>query len=220
MKYRHQRVDQPERITRRFRRGQELPKGFETPGQGGFNSEASASRIDPLPPYILPLKKTARKVRLPQNARYPMLSAPILKGVIKEGDMLGKIPRMKYSDHDLSDRNKFPDLAPEQYLRRVTNVDTAAYVLELQEWARGLKQAGFFNLLEIPHFGRSPQVNSCGRLLLSCVHGGYMWLDRRVPVRSFALLFLLACSFLRECTCGHPVSVSSGASYGLYDLSL
>jgi hypothetical protein len=36
--------------------------------------------------------------------------------------------------------------------------------------------------MNIPHFGRHQEVNACVRLLLSCYHRGYLWLDRRITV--------------------------------------
>jgi hypothetical protein len=36
--------------------------------------------------------------------------------------------------------------------------------------------------MHIPHFGRHHEVNACVRLLLSCYHEGYLWLDHRITV--------------------------------------
>ena len=38
------------------------------------------------------------------------------------------------------------------------------------------------NLLKIPHFGRGTEVNAVVRVLLSYVHGGYLWLGNRVDL--------------------------------------
>ena len=37
-----------------------------------------------------------------------------------------------------------------------------------------LEPSGLLNLLRLPHFGRSAEVNAVVRVLLSCVHGGYL----------------------------------------------
>lgn len=37
-------------------------------------------------------------------------------------------------------------------------------------------------LLEIPHFGRIRDVNACIKQLLSCIHGGFMWMDEKVEI--------------------------------------
>ena len=50
------------------------------------------------------------------------------------------------------------------------------------EHAKHLARSGLLNLLEIPHFGRGVEVNSVVRMLLSCIHGGYLWLSNRVDI--------------------------------------
>ena len=45
-----------------------------------------------------------------------------------------------------------------------------------------LEQSDLLNLLRIPHFGRGAEVNAVVRVLLSCVHGGYLWLGNRVDL--------------------------------------
>jgi hypothetical protein len=51
-----------------------------------------------------------------------------------------------------------------------------------QPWTMNLTQSTLLNVIKIPHFGRHQYVNNCVKLLLSCYHGGYLWLDFRVPV--------------------------------------
>jgi hypothetical protein len=36
--------------------------------------------------------------------------------------------------------------------------------------------------MKIPHFGHHQEVNACVKLLLSCYHGGYLWLDQWIIV--------------------------------------
>jgi hypothetical protein len=38
--------------------------------------------------------------------------------------------------------------------------------------------------MKIPHFERHQEVNACVKLLLSCYHGGYLWLDHCIIVDS------------------------------------
>jgi hypothetical protein len=38
--------------------------------------------------------------------------------------------------------------------------------------------------MKITHFGRHQEVNVCVKLLLSCYHGGYLWLNRRITLDS------------------------------------
>ena len=45
-----------------------------------------------------------------------------------------------------------------------------------------LEHSGLLNLLRIPHFGRGAEVNSVVRILISCVHGGYLWLGNNIDL--------------------------------------
>jgi hypothetical protein len=44
------------------------------------------------------------------------------------------------------------------------------------------REVGILNLLEVPHFGCNLEINSCVKLLLSCIHGGTLWLDPPVSI--------------------------------------
>lgn len=54
--------------------------------------------------------------------------------------------------------------------------------LTSQSWIASLQPSRLLNLLDIPHFGRSNEINTIMRVLLSCVHGGNLWLDCRVDI--------------------------------------
>jgi hypothetical protein len=45
-----------------------------------------------------------------------------------------------------------------------------------------LAQSTLLNVMKIPHFGSHQEVNACVKLLLSCYHGGYLWLDHCIVV--------------------------------------
>jgi hypothetical protein len=51
-----------------------------------------------------------------------------------------------------------------------------------QPWTMDLTQSIVLNVIKILHFGRHQEVNTCVKLLLSCFHGGYLWLDRCITV--------------------------------------
>jgi hypothetical protein len=76
----------------------------------------------PVPPeffYIdyLPLRMDdASLIIVPSNAKYPLPIAPVPKGVRKDEDMLNKVGNLKFMDHDITDMQKFPKLAKDQYL--------------------------------------------------------------------------------------------------------
>jgi hypothetical protein len=45
-----------------------------------------------------------------------------------------------------------------------------------------LAQSTLMNVMKIPHFGRHRELNACVKILLSCYHGGYLWIDHRITV--------------------------------------
>ena len=56
-------------------------------------------------------------------------------------------------------------------------VACAVKVIKPKKWARGLATTGLTNMLFIPHFSHSVQVNTYVKQLLVCFHRGYLWLD-------------------------------------------
>jgi hypothetical protein len=59
---------------------------------------------------------------------------------------------------------------------------TKAEVLAPHEWIEKLTLSGLLNLLCIPHFGRSLELNAVVKVLLSYVHNDYLWLDHKVDL--------------------------------------
>jgi hypothetical protein len=51
-----------------------------------------------------------------------------------------------------------------------------------QAWIASLQPFGLLNLLQIPHFGCSNEINAVIKVLLSYLHGGHLWLDHRVDI--------------------------------------
>jgi hypothetical protein len=138
----------------------------ETPG-------ASSSEPPKFPHDYIPLRKDdAPPVTLQRNPDYRMVTPDILEEVIIDEDMLGKVPQLKYVDHDITDVVKFPELVPHEYLELQIDPLTQQSVLVVQCWARGLECAGLLNLFDIPHFDHSNEVNSCVKILLYCVTWG------------------------------------------------
>ena len=46
---------------------------------------------------------------------------------------------------------------------------------------------GLLDLLQIPHFKRSRELKAVVKVLLSCVHDGYFWLDRKIDLNVDAI---------------------------------
>jgi hypothetical protein len=58
--------------------------------------------------------------------------------VVAVEDMLGKVPKLKYADHDVTDTTKFPDLAQEIYLENRGEVGPLGKpILEPAQWITG-----------------------------------------------------------------------------------
>jgi hypothetical protein len=45
-----------------------------------------------------------------------------------------------------------------------------------------LAQSTLLNVIKIPHFGQHQEVNACVKILLSCYHGGYLWLNHCITI--------------------------------------
>jgi hypothetical protein len=80
-------------------------------------------------------------------------ASPIPPSVSVEGDMLGKVFSLKFVDHDITDEQKFLELAREKYLCTKSVPGIGAILLETQTWETRLMKMGILNLLEVPHFG-------------------------------------------------------------------
>ena len=52
-------------------------------------------------------------------------------------------------------------------------------LLEVKQWAAGLEQAILLKMLNVPHFGRSPQVTVVIKQLLVLVHDRNLWIGNQ-----------------------------------------
>jgi hypothetical protein len=159
---------------------------------------ASASQSRFPRDYIPPRKDTAPQVRLPKDAKYPLVMPEIPPGVIIEGDLMGKVVALKFLDHDITDAQKFLELAWDKYLCTKSVPGIGAILVEPQSWASRLEKSGILNLLEIPHFGRSLEINACIKLLLSCIHGGTLWLDPPVSIDTQLIAWIMGLPTIGE----------------------
>jgi hypothetical protein len=102
--------------------------------------------------------------------------------VEEEGSLLGYMNDLKLQDYNLLDHIKFPQFQVDQYMAMTVNPTTKVEALTPQAWIALLQPLGLLNLLQIPHFGRSNEINAVVKLILSCIHGGHLWLDYRVDI--------------------------------------
>jgi hypothetical protein len=86
---------------------------------------------------------------------------------------------LKFSDFNLGDRKVYSMLAPDKYLTRKKRKNSNIIP---QSWTHNLAQSTLLNVMKIPHFGRHQEVTACVKLLQSCYHGRYLWLNRYITV--------------------------------------
>jgi hypothetical protein len=132
-----------------------------------------------LPDYIPPLADTVSRDSVSRDFEYTMVTAYLSKGIRAVRAQQDKIAALKFSDFNLGDRKNYSMLAPYKYLTRTKGKNSKIIP---QPWTMNLAQSTLLNVMKIPHFGRHQEVNACFKLLLSCYHGGYLWLDSCITV--------------------------------------
>jgi hypothetical protein len=132
-----------------------------------------------LPDYIPPLADAMSRDSVPRDFDYTMVTAYLPKGICAFKTQQYKIATLNFSDFNLGDRKNYNMLSPYKYLTR-----TKGNKLKIitQPRTMNLAQPTLLNVMKIPHFVRHQEVNACVKLLLSCYHGGYLWLDRHITV--------------------------------------
>jgi hypothetical protein len=74
-----------------------------------------------------------------------------------------KIAALKFRNFNLRDHKVYNMLAPHKYLTRTKGKNLQIIP---QSWTMNLAQSTLLNVMNIPHFGRHQEVNSCVKLLL------------------------------------------------------
>jgi hypothetical protein len=134
-----------------------------------------------LPDYIPPLVGGVSRDSVPRYFEYTIVTAYLPKGIHAVRVQQDKIAALKFNYFNLGDRKNHNMLAPYKYLTRTKGKNSKIIP---QPWMMNLAQSTLLNVMKIPHFGRHQEVNACVKLLLSCYHGGYLWLDRHITDRS------------------------------------
>jgi hypothetical protein len=116
---------------------------------------------------------------VPRDFDYTVITAYLPKGIQAVRPQLERIPTLKISDYNLGDRKSYGMLAPHKYLTKTKGKKSKIIP---QPWTMDIARSTVLNVMKIPHFGRHQEVNACVKLLLSCFHGGYLWLDRCITV--------------------------------------
>jgi hypothetical protein len=85
----------------------------------------------------------------------------ILEGVNIPPRILGCVAKMRYAYHDITDKDKYPEFAPQVYMERKGTSPLGVPILDPKQWIAGMYNTCIMNLLEIPHFGRDKYVIVC-----------------------------------------------------------
>jgi hypothetical protein len=132
-----------------------------------------------LPTYLPPLSSAINRDSVPRDFEYDLVTAYLLKGIHVVFTDQEKIVALKFSDFNLSDRKVYNILTPHKYLNRTKGKNSK---IVPQSWTHNLMQSTLLNVMKIPHFGSHQEVNACVKLLLSCYHGGYLWLNHCITM--------------------------------------
>jgi hypothetical protein len=80
--------------------------------------------------------------------------------------MLGKVPKLSYSGHDVCDVTKFLDLDEEAYLENIGEIGPLGKpIMDPMQWITRLCNFGIMNLLDILHFEHGTNVGICVKQL-------------------------------------------------------
>jgi hypothetical protein len=129
--------------------------------------------------YIPPLSCKINHDSVPRDFEYTLITTYLLKGVRAVQDDQDKLVALNFNDFNLGDRKTYRMLAPHKFLTKTKGRNPK---IVPQSWTQNLAQSTLLNIMKIPHFGKHQEVNACVRLLLSCYHGGYLWLDRHITL--------------------------------------
>jgi hypothetical protein len=134
-----------------------------------------------LPNYILPLVGVVSHDSIPREFNYTLIIAYSPKGIHAIGLQLGQIMTLNINDFNLGYCNNYGMLTPHKYLTKKMGNNSKIIP---QPWTMDIARSTILNVMKIPHFGRHQEVSVCVKLLLSCYHGSYLWLDRRITIDS------------------------------------
>jgi hypothetical protein len=144
----------------------------EQPEATGTSSQPPLQQKDKIQIPRSPRKKPAAEIVLPR----------IPAGVQVGPELLGHVGKLKYSDHDVADEAKFPELAQRVFTQTTGTTRVGEPINQPYQWATGLEKMGILGLLDLPHFGRGQYATTCIKQLLAVTHGGDIWLDKPVPI--------------------------------------
>jgi hypothetical protein len=81
--------------------------------------------------------------------------------------LLGQIDKLKYSDHDVADTDKFLEFAKRVYLETVGINPIGEPIDQPLQWETGLEKTRILGLLDLPHFGRGQYTSRVHQTVVS-----------------------------------------------------
>jgi hypothetical protein len=100
---------------------------------------------------------------------------------VKE-NLLGYVEKLKYSDHNVTNKRKFLEFMKRLYLQTMGINEVGDSIDQPLQWVAGLEKMGILGLLDLPHFGRGQYANNCVKQLMAVTHSGDIWLDKLVMI--------------------------------------
>ena len=76
--------------------------------------------------HIVPRVEDTPEVTIPKGSKFPISLLSIDPRVKKDGDLLGYVPVLKFTDYNLGDSKTYPQFPPDQYLMVQRNSRTDA----------------------------------------------------------------------------------------------
>ena len=104
--------------------------------------------------------------------------------------MLGYVDNLCYANHDVKGTDKFPEFVQHVYMEIKGVSVTRIPILEPKQSIKVLYNTGIMNLLEIPHFSCSLEINACVKIILSYIDGGMLWLDPPVSIYTQLIVWI------------------------------
>jgi hypothetical protein len=103
-----------------------------------------------------------------------LITAYLPNGIRAVKAQLKLILDLNISDFNLGDRKNYAMLTLHRYLKKTTGKKPK---IVPQSCIKDIVRSTILNVMKIPHCSKHQEVNVCVKLLLSCYHGGYLWLD-------------------------------------------
>jgi hypothetical protein len=113
-------------------------------------------------------------------------------------NLLGCVEKLGYSDHDVTDTDKFLEFSKQVYLENMGIGPFGEPILQPKQWDVELANTGILKLLDIPHFGRGHDVNNCVKKLMEVTQGGYLWVEEPILIDVERVVFISGLPSLGE----------------------